>query len=456
MHSLLASKPRLARSLSALLSIAASCLILLSSAPAAASDQRPRQDYGTPPPATTPGEVVEWVPRVVLFPLWLLSEFVLRRPIGALVKVAERNDWPDAVVDFFTFGDRRQFTIFPSALFDFGLKPSVGFNAGWKYFLTDPNTLRAHFGTWGQDWIAARVVDTYDLSERDNVSLNGSFVRRRDLPFYGMGPRASTTRYRYQSSVGEIRLDYENRFWRSSVFRASSGVRSVVFGEGTCCDETSLDDAVRAGTLPAPPGYRQGYVGTFERLSLAVDSRKPRPHEGSGVRAEIHGEGDFVPQSENDGGRRGWIKYGASLGGAIDLTRTQRVLSLTLVGELADPIMGTIPFTDQVSLGGDLLMRGYLPNRLIDRSAAVASLRYTWPIWVFLDGVFETDVGNVFGTRFDGFDPGLFRLTSGIGVRSNGERDSGFELLVAGGTDPFEDGFHVSSFRFVLGSHHGF
>ena len=49
-----------------------------------------------------------------------------------------------------------------------------------------------------------------------------------------------------------------------------------------------------------------------------------------------------------------------------------------------------------------------------------------------------------------------FGLLGAIGVRSNGARDSGFELLVAAGTDPLEDGFHVSSFRLVIGSHHGF
>src|SRR5206468_2000669 len=86
------------------------------------------------------------------------------------------------------------------------------------------------------------------------------------------------------------------------------------------------------------------------------------------------------------------------------------------------------------------LMRGYVHNRLIDRSALVARLQYAWPIWVYLDGVIHADVGNVFGPHFEGFEAGLLRLTSGIGIRSNGARDSGFELLVAGGADPFKDG----------------
>lgn len=101
-------------------------------------------------------------------------------------------------------------------------------------------------------------------------------------------------------------------------------------------------------------------------------------------------------------------------------------------------------------------MRGYLNGRLIDRSALVASAQYTWPIWVYLNGVLQADVGNVFGAHFDGFDAGLLRLSTAIGFRSSGEPDSGLEVLVAGGTDPFEQGFHYSSFRLVIGSHHGF
>jgi hypothetical protein len=62
----------------------------------------------------------------------------------------------------------------------------------------------------------------------------------------------------------------------------------------------------------------------------------------------------------------------------------------------------------------------------------------------------------VFGAHLDGFDVDLLRMSSGIGVRSNGDPNSGLEVMVAAGTDPFADGFHVSSFRLVFGSHHGF
>jgi Omp85 superfamily domain len=422
---------------------------------ASAEGKRPVQDYGAPKDGSVE-EVVLWAPRVVLFPLWLTSEFVLRRPIGALVKVAEREQWPQEVVDFFTFGDRRQVSVFPSALFDFGLLPSVGFNAKWKYFITDPNTVSLHFGTWGPDWIAARLTDTYDISASENVSFDTSFVRRQDNPFYALGPLSrGGTRYRYQSDLGEVAVAYQSRPWRSSSFDVRGGVRGLSLGQGRCCGDRSVDAGVESGAFPAPPGLGGSYVGGFQRVALAFDSRRPRPEQGSGVRLEVHGEGVFAP-GNTETTRRSWMKYGGEGGAFLDVSGTQRVISLSAAVELADPLLGSVPFPELTTLGGDQPMRGYLRNRLIDRSSFVARMHYTWPIWVYLDGVIEVDVGNVFGARFEGFDAKLFRLSSGIGVRSSGARESGFEFLVAGATDPFDQGFHVSSFRFVLGSHHGF
>jgi hypothetical protein len=76
-------------------------------------------------------------------------------------------------------------------------------------------------------------------------------------------------------------------------------------------------------------------------------------------------------------------------------------------------------------------------------------------VWMYLDGVVSVAAGNVWGTHLDDFKFKDSRLTAAIGVRSNGQRDSGFELTIGAGTDPISEGFSVSSFRFFLGSHHG-
>jgi len=419
-----------------------------------ATDKREPQNYGAKKPSQVEPALL-WVPRVLLFPPWLVSEYVIRQPIGLLVRTAEKGQWPTAVAQFFTFGERQQLTIFPSALFDFGLKPSVGFNLKWKYFLAEPNTLAIHAGTWGPDWIAVRAKDSYELGKFDAVSFEGTLVNRRDLPFYGMGPRSpSTPRYRYQALTTELGVGYQARLWRASGVSVRAGMRSLSFGDGSCCGAKSVESAVNAGELPAPPGLNDGYLAAFQGITASLDTRRERPASASGFRLEARGETLQAP-ARHDNPRRAWVSYGATTGVAIDAWQ-RRVVALSVAADFADPLIGTVPFTDQVSLGGSRPLRGFLQGRLIDRSAIVASLQYTWPVWVYLDGVIQTEVGNVFGAHLDGFDVDLLRMSSGIGVRSNGDPNSGLEVMVAAGTDPFADGFHVSSFRLVFGSHHGF
>ena len=436
--------------------MAAFLTVLVAPAAANAEDQRPVPDYGGPPRPTTAGDVAAWPLRVVLFPPWAINEFVLRRPLGLLVTSAEKGAWVPKVQDFFSFGPRKQVTVFPSALFDFGLKPSVGFNLGWKYFLADPNTLSLHFGTWGPDWISLLASDNYAISKDQTVGLEGSLVRRRDQPFNGIGPLSQAdARVRYSSTSWAVAPTYHLQGWRSSSFHSRAGVRGLAFGQGSCCGEAALADEIRAGRMDAP-GFGQSYVAAYQNVSLVIDTRKPKPAPGSGFRLEAHEETAFTFENTATSPRRSWVNYGGAVGAAIDLTGTQRVISASVDAEFSDPLQGQVPFTDQVQLGGNVLMTGYLRSRLVDRSAIVGTLQYRWPIWVFMDAVIHAAVGNVFGEHLQGFDVKDMRLSSGIGVISNASRESAFEVLVAGGTDPFSEGFKVSSFRLLFGSHHGF
>ena len=101
-------------------------------------------------------------------------------------------------------------------------------------------------------------------------------------------------------------------------------------------------------------------------------------------------------------------------------------------------------------------MRGFYPGRLVDRSAAVVTARYRWPIWVWLDGSIVGAVGNVFGYHLEEFKPGLLRFSGTLGVESVGSLDSSLELLVGFGTETFDHGGQVDSLRVVLGTNHGF
>ena len=126
------------------------------------------------------------------------------------------------------------------------------------------------------------------------------------------------------------------------------------------------------------------------------------------------------------------------------------MLGLSATALFADPLgNGSIPFTELVSLGGETWMTGYFPGRLLDRSAAVAKLSYAWPVAPWLDGDIQVAVGNVFDAHLDGFKPDLLRLSAGIGLTTNG--DAPIELLVGFGTETFQQGATVDSFRIAFG-----
>jgi hypothetical protein len=60
------------------------------------SSKRTMPDYdGRGPRPTTAGEVALWGPRVLLSPLYFVSEWLIRRPLGAAITAAERADLPN-------------------------------------------------------------------------------------------------------------------------------------------------------------------------------------------------------------------------------------------------------------------------------------------------------------------------------------------------------------------------
>src|SRR5258706_9419343 len=210
-----------------------------------------------------------------------------------------------------------------------------------------------------------------------------------------MGP---DTRQGDVSRFGEDRLEAialaEFSLWRSSRVEAGGGVRSVNFSPGHFHSDPSLDQRAASGAFSVPYGYERGYTAQTARVAGALDTRLPRPEPGSGVRVEaVVEEGADVRRSSGPV----WLRYGATAGAFLDLSGGNRVLSISASAQFADPLRNDpIPFTEIVSLGGGAPMRGYRLGRLVDRSAAVATLGYRWPIWVWLVGSLQAATGKVF------------------------------------------------------------
>lgn len=413
-------------------------------------------DYDGRPSTPDDGENAgTWTLRVVFFPAYVVSEYVLRRPLGWLTVAAERANVVNVVLDFFTFGPDRKAGVFPTALLDFGFAPSVGLYFFWDDAFADDNHLRIHAATWGPEWLRLTMADFYEFEPGRHVGVRLEGWRRPDWLFHGLGPRSDQDaegRYSRDDLAGSLHLELE--LPRTSWFNAYAGVRRSTFGTDACCGPR-LIGRVNRGTYPLPPGFEEGFTSYRQGFTLALDSRLPRPDRASGLRLALRAEQDVRLSGS---GPDQWVRYGGTAGGFVDLTGHDRTIGLSVTAAFADPVGSStpIPFTEQVVLGGNYLMRGFLEGRLVDRSALVAKLEYTWPVWVLFDGSLSAEVGNVFGEHLSNFDPELARLSFGFGVRAHGRRDYPFEALIGMGTAPLADGADVESVRIVFGATNGF
>jgi hypothetical protein len=419
------------------------------------SPKRPLPDYdGRGEEPTTAGDVALWVPRVLLSPLYLISEYLIRRPLGWLISTAERNQWPSAIADLFVFGPDKKAGVVPTAFLDFGFRSSFGIYAFWNDLLGEGNELRLQVSTFGVDWLQGALADRFPVGEGATLDLRLEGTHRPDQLFHGLGPRSlQRDRGRYGFDAIRGRPVYELSWWRGSRVTVEGGAKYVRFREDACCDDPSLERLSREGRYALPPGYTTGYTTVYQRAELIIDSRQERPASQSGYRisVELEQASDVRRASSN------WLRYGGTVGGFLDI-KNNRTVSLSLTTLFTDPISpgAVIPFTEQIVLGGDGPMPGYLYGRLVDRSAAIATLKYRWPIWVFLDGAMHASFGNVFGPQLQDFKPSLLRLSGAMGVESVGGRDGGIEVLAGFGTETFADALEVTSVRLVFGTNHGF
>ncbi|MEO8703176.1 MAG: hypothetical protein ABI867_24230 [Kofleriaceae bacterium] len=388
----------------------------------------------------------------MLSPLYLTNEFLVRRPLGALVRHAERAHWADSLVSFFTIG--KSSFIIPTALFDFGLLPSVGVYYSGGDLFAEGNTLRLHAATWGKRWINITAADRQEITKTSSVQARFEFKRSLDNLFYGIGPdvvRDNRSRYgleRFEgSATGETNLGGGVRL------SLEGGVHRYTFLEGSCCGDPSVDDLLAMAVVEAPPGYRDTYSTAFATADATLDTRQPKPAPGSGVYVNAHATGNFNmyrPQS--------WLQYGAVAGAALDVTGHQRTFRAQLAVDFVDPMSGgdaEIPFIELVSLGG-VLMPGFVSGWMTGRSTIAAQVGYTWPVWLSLDGQVRFAIGNAFDEQLSGFAPNKLRMSGDFGFATSQARNQAFEVLFGLGTETFEQGAGITSVRVTVGSRQGF
>lgn len=425
---------------------------------AAAAERPPKRelpDYdGRGGPPTTPGDGLLWVPRVVLFPLYLTSEFIIRRPLGWLISTAEKNQIPALLYDFFAFGPNHKAGIFPTAYVDFGFEPSIGLFMFWNDAGFAGHNLRLSVATWGGGWLSLGASEHFALSKQHALTLKVTASRRPDYAYYGLGPESEASNLaRYGADAIDARATSDLKFGGASGIRVALGYRGMSFFPGDYRGQPTLEDQAAAGLYPLPDRYQEGYKIFFSRTRLAIDSRSSLARSRTGVRAELDSE-----QGTEVGGASpsGYIRVAGGLGTALDLRDSGRVVSLSVVSGFAEPLgSGVVPFTELPTLGGPGFMPGFRAGRLRGESAIVSTLRYSWPVWMWLNGSMQAAVGNVFGPKLDGFALERLRFAAALGLESSMSDDAALEAVLGFGTETFENGAGVESWRFSIGVRSG-
>jgi hypothetical protein len=388
-----------------------------------------------------------------LWPVYAINEYVLRRPLGWLVTTAERQRWLEIAYGIATFGmrDERLF-VAPVIEYEWSFKLNAGVFVSSNDLLVQGSSFRAEVATGGWSYLIASATEAYRLSARSAVDAKIGFHRRADLTFYGLGPDVTdATRSRFGLQELDAHASSHYRPFGESMLSASAGARWLHYRPGdTGFGDPSLDQSIADGTLAVPPGYNTPYTVVYARANATIDSRAPRPAPGTGVFLRLHGRIDFDVRND-----RSWVEYGSEVGGAIDVTRTQRTFTLIAAADFIEPIEGTTPFNELPQLGPDL-MPGFFGGWMIGNSTFAAQLAYTWPAAAPLDGELRVAVGNAFGDHLSGLSFDNLRGSADFGLTSNELRDRGFELILGLGTEPFGNGFHITSVRFAIASRAGF
>ncbi len=428
-------------------------MLTFSAASSARADETKKRDVpeyeGRKGRETSPGEVLLWIPRLVLYPVYLATEYLVRRPIGAIVKASERSGIAQGSSSTPASG-RSHFGFAPLALFDLGFQPRVGADLTWHDAFRKGHEVHAIAGFGGIDWFLGSLSDQIPLGPRGSFEVAVSAATRTDLAYFGPGPSSrESNRTRYALNAFDATVGFDLRPRGGVHFRGTSGLRVRGYSDGDYGSDQPVSAAVQRGAYPYPDSFLDGYVGGVSEARLTIDSRARRT-QGSGFRVDVRGAQGSAPNPN-----RSWVGYGGEVTGFLDLTQKGRIVSLSVAGAFADPLTERpVPFSDLVTLGGDGLMNGFVPGRLVGRSAACATLAYRWPVWGALDGFLEAAVGNVLGPHLEDMRASLLRFSGAVGLEARDPGKRSFRLLVGMGSETFANGGNIEAVRFTVGTPH--
>lgn len=423
--------------------------------------RRPRPRYGgNPAPPATLAEVLVWLPRGLLFPLYLLSEYLIRRPLVALLTLGEKYyvlEW----LQWLFLWQNNNAGLVPTAFLDFGLNPSVGF---WFFYndlfgARERTTLSGAF--WGEKWVSTRLTQRFFFFEGEATyfELSGGFLTRPDQPYYGIGRATEQAdELFYRPVIGSAKLRFSGAFSQLNRLSSELEYRHASFRGGQRPSVARLlDEDASTGELGRIiPGFGD-YNLLSVRAQLDLDTRHADPllTPGTGARLELFGSFNVDPAEPE----LSFFTWGYTAGLFWDFSGYHHVIAVRLYMAFLEALGGqTVPFYELPALGGPQLMRGFFERRFIGESVLDLTLEYRYPVWAILDGTVFVGLGNAFDGHLADFAFDDLFLNWGFGLRSSTDRYTSFEILLAFGTNRLDsrDLDPAASIRFVFGVNFGF
>lgn len=404
---------------------------------------------GRPASPPSAGEVLLGVPRLLLQPLHLTLEYVVRRPVVRLMAWTEKHHLHRKVERLFLWKGGKM-GLFPTALYELGQRPNVGFYLYHDDLLVPGQETVLRGGFWLHNWqqVLALTRLPVFLPGTGELTLQARYGNRPDHPFYGRGPETE------QSDLCFFRSREAELFARlysmmSGLNRLSFALtlRSVGFSDG--------QDPPVSQRFPSLPGFSD-YELIDLRYLLELDSRNPdrTRSSGTGLRLELLGGYSIDPlRTELQ-----LFRWGVEAAGFLDVSGAGHVLGLRVFAEFLERIGNEpAPVTELVNLGGLELMRGFLGGRFRGMGAIEVTGDYRYPIHHLVDANLFVSMGNTSEAHLDGLSLSKMYLSWGLGVRTNTRRNTSFDLLLGFGSSRLDSGsFAVDSVHLTAGINQGF